>query len=275
MKFIFKIINKLIILSLIAMMLLGYAMFLEPNLLRINKFELGTLSSAKIRVVQFSDTHIGEYYSIRDLQKLANVINMQNPDIIVFTGDLVDETTEDTDFEAISKTLGSMKAKLGKFAIYGNHDYGAQGHKYYKKMMQNGGFKVLVNDAFQYHLTNTVSVNILGLDDSLLGKPDYETIDFLIKKRYYDILLLHEPDEVDKFSDEPYELALAGHTHGGQVRIPFKGALKKAPLGEKYEKGFYDISEEQKLYVSSGVGSTIMPFRFLNIPEIVVFDINL
>ncbi len=275
MKFIFNILNKLIILALIAMMVLGYAMFLEPNLLRVNKFELGTLSSAKLKVVQFSDTHIGEYYSVKNLEKLARVINMQEPDIIVFTGDLVDEINENTDLKSISSVLGTMKATKGKFAVYGNHDYGAQGHKYYKKTMENAGFKVLVNDAVQYHLNNKISVNIVGVDDGLLGKPNYEKINFLIKERYYDIVLLHEPDTIDTFEGEPYELALSGHTHGGQVRLPFKGALKKVPLGEKYDKGMYDISEEQKLYVSSGIGNTKMPFRFLNIPEIAVFDINL
>lgn len=275
MKFIFGLINKLIILALIAMMILGYSMFLEPNLLRVNKFELGTLSSAKIRVVQFSDTHIGEYYSTKDLEKLVNIINLQNPDIIVFTGDIADKIDETTDLDQISSVLSLLKANKGKFAIFGNHDKGAQGHKYYKKAMEKGGFKVLVNDAVQYHLNEKVSVNIIGVDDALLGKPDYEKIKFLIKNRYYDILLIHEPDEVDNYIEEPYDLALAGHTHGGQVRLPFKGALKKAPLGEKYDKGMYDISEEQKFYVSSGIGSTIMPFRFLNIPEIAVFDINL
>lgn len=275
MKFIFNILNKLIILALIAMMVLGYAMFLEPNLLRVNKFELGTLSSAKLKVVQFSDTHIGEYYSVKNLEKLVRVINMQEPDIIVFTGDLVDEINENTDLKSISSVLGTMKATKGKFAVYGNHDYGAQGHKYYKKTMENAGFKVLVNDAVQYHLNNKISVNIVGVDDGLLGKPNYEKINFLIKERYYDIVLLHEPDTIDTFEGEPYELALSGHTHGGQVRLPFKGALKKVPLGEKYDKGMYDISEEQKLYVSSGIGNTKMPFRFLNIPEIAVFDINL
>lgn len=275
MKFIFNILNKLIILALIAMMVLGYAMFLEPNLLRVNKFELGTLSSAKLKVVQFSDTHIGEYYSVKNLEKLVRVINMQEPDIIVFTGDLVDEINENTDLKSISSVLGTMKATKGKFAVYGNHDYGAQGHKYYKKTMENAGFKVLVNDAVQYHLNNKISVNIVGVDDGLLGKPNYEKLNFLIKERYYDIVLLHEPDTIDTFEGEPYELALSGHTHGGQVRLPFKGALKKVPLGEKYDKGMYDISEEQKLYVSSGIGNTKMPFRFLNIPEIAVFDINL
>lgn len=275
MKFIFNILNKLIILALVSMMLLGYAMFLEPNLLKINKFELGALSSANIRVVQFSDTHLGEFYSIKDLEKLSKVINMQQPDIIVFTGDLVDVIDENTDLNSISAVLGKMEAKKGKFAVYGNHDYGAQGHKYYKKAMEAGGFKVLVNEAVQYHLTDKISVNIVGIDDGLLGKPDYEKINFLIKERYYDIVLLHEPDMIDLFEGEPYELALSGHTHGGQVRVPFKGALIKVPLGEKYDKGMYDISEEQKLYVSSGLGNTKMPFRFLNIPEIAVFDIKL
>lgn len=250
-------------------------MFLEPNLLKINKFELGTLSSANLRVVQFSDTHLGKFYSIKDLEKLTTVINMQQPDIIVFTGDLVDVIDENTDLNAISAVLGKMEAKKGKFAVYGNHDYGAQGHKYYKKTMESGGFKVLVNDAVQYHLTDKITVNVLGVDDGLLGKPDYEKINFLIKERYYDIVLLHEPDMIDLFEGEPYELALSGHTHGGQVRVPYKGALKKVPLGEKYDKGIYDISEEQKLYVSSGLGNTKMPFRFLNIPEIAVFDIKL
>lgn len=275
MKFIGRFLNKIVIVLLVVLMLLGYGIIIEPNLLKINNFEMGHISSGKLRVVQFSDTHLDNNYTIKNLEKLVRIINLQNPDIIVFTGDLIDCIDNHQYPEDALEVLKKLKAKSGKVAVFGNHDYGAQGYKYYEDMMNGAGFEVLVNSSVLYKVSEGININVVGLDDALLGNPDYEKVSSLITRKYFDLLIMHEPDEIEHFENDTYELALAGHSHGGQVRIPFIGEVNTPPLAKKYVKGMYDISEEKKLYVSPGVGTTVIPIRLFNIPEISVFDISL
>lgn len=275
MRFIAGILNKIVILMLLFLMILGYAMMIEPNLLRINKMEVGTLTKGKLRVVQFSDTHLDDNYTIRDLEKLVRIINHQNPDIIVFTGDLIDSVQDGQYPEDALKTLKKLDAGLIKVAVFGNHDYGLEGYKYYQDMMEGAGFRVLVNESVILNAGGEMMINIVGLDDALLGNPDYKKVSSLITKKYYDILVMHEPDEISHFEQDTYELALAGHSHGGQIRIPFIGEVNTPPLAKKYVKGMYEITEEKKLYVSSGIGTTVIPVRLMNIPEIAVIDVNI
>ena len=275
MRFIAGVLNKIVILMLLFLMILGYAMMIEPNLLRINKMEVGTLTKGKLRVVQFSDTHLDDNYTIRDLEKLVRIINHQNPDIIVFTGDLIDSVQDGQYPEDALKTLKKLDAGLIKVAVFGNHDYGLEGYKYYQDMMEGAGFRVLVNESVILDAGGEIMINIVGLDDALLGNPDYKKVSSLITKKYYDILVMHEPDEISHFEQDTYELALAGHSHGGQIRIPFIGEVNTPPLAKKYVKGMYEITEEKKLYVSSGIGTTVIPVRLMNIPEIAIIDVNI
>jgi len=275
MKFIGRFLNKIVIMTLILLMLLGYGIMIEPNLLRINNFEIGYISSGKVRVVQFADTHLDNNYTIKNLEKLVRIINLQKPDIIVFTGDLIDCIDSHEYPEDALKALKNLEARIGKVAVFGNHDYGAQGYRYYEDTMNGAGFEVLINSSKLYTVSDKIKINVVGLDDALLGNPDYKKVSSLITKKYFDLLIMHEPDEVEHFEKDTYDLALAGHSHGGQIRIPFIGEINTPPLAKKYVKGLYDISEEKKLYVSSGVATTVIPVRLFNLPEIAVFDIML
>lgn len=261
------------ILIIMVVLIGAYGVMIEPNLLRVNHMEIGS-GAYNLRVVHFTDTHLDNNYNIKDLQKLVRIINLQDPDIVVFTGDFIDSVDDHQYPEDAIVVLKEIKANLGKYAVYGNHDYGAKGYKYYSNMMQKSGFQLLVNDS-RILLYEGQKIRISGLDDALLGSPDYEKVAGFFREDVYDILLLHEPDQADYFLPFSVELVLGGHSHGGQIRLPFIGAVTTPPLSEKYIKGLYKIGPTQNIYVSSGVGTTSIPARILNPPEIAVFDIKI
>ncbi|MEG0129746.1 metallophosphoesterase [Clostridium sp.] len=253
-----------------------YTTFIEPKLLITKTIDLSKGSNTDLKVVHFTDTQLGEYYDLDMLEKAVNKINAENPDIVVFTGDLIDNAAKYTHKDEIAPILNRIEAKLGKYAIYGNRDYGGSAVRYYKNIMKESGFKLLKNNSDVIEL-NGKRIRILGSDDALLGNPSIKSTTKGIKESDYNILLTHEPDIADKYSDYPIDLVLAGHSHGGQVYIPFYGPIKKNTLSEKYYKGMYtmDNSYKTKLYVNTGLGNTKVPFRFMNIPNVTLFNISL
>lgn len=271
------------LISIILLLLLVYSAIVEPNLLVIKKFSLdynGKIIEDKIedggnkvlKVVHISDTQIGYFYSAKRLKNLAKKINNLKPDIVVFTGDLIDYANKNPNAEKITENLSKISAKIGKFAVFGNHDYMYDLPKYYTKIMKESGFELLVNDNKRIDLGNEKYINIIGLDEKLKGKPAVEKFDEEMKSSDFNLVLMHNPDVIEEFKNSKIDLMLSGHSHGGQVSIPIKGAVLTPPYGRKYTKGLYKVNGNN-LFVTSGLGSTKLPFRFLNIPEIVEFDI--
>ncbi|MGL4773449.1 MAG: metallophosphoesterase, partial [Clostridium sp.] len=196
--------------------------------------------------------------------------------IVVFTGDLMDNASNFNEKEKISKVLGKIESNIGKYAVYGNRDYGGGAVRVYRSMMEESGFKVLSNQSESITFNNK-KINIFGGDDALIGEHDAKRTIKGIKNEDVNILLLHEPDLIEEYAKYPIDLALAGHSHGGQVYLPFYGPIKKNVLSENYYRGMYDIENKRgtKLYVNTGLGNTKVPFRFLNIPEITVFNMRI
>ena len=250
---------------------------IEPSLLKITE---EIIPSSKLnpvfnnfKIIQFSDTHIGFHYSLEQLQELANKINSHNPDIIVFTGDLVDEPDNYQWDPKLSSILQSMKAKHGKYWIYGNHDHGGYGTDIVKEVMEESEFQLLQNSHVSIK-KGEASIALAGIDDALLGKPDLDTAVQYIDPNLFTILLAHEPDFVENTIHYPIDVQLSGHSHGGQVRFPFIGDLYTPALAEKYVQGKYILNDRLSLYVNSGIGTTRLPYRFLCRPELHIYTLK-
>ncbi|MEG2108735.1 MAG: metallophosphoesterase [Clostridium sp.] len=274
-----RIVKKMFLWSIILAVLIAiYATCIERNLLIAEKhnLQLNNNDNESLKVVQFTDTQLGEFYSIYQLEKAVHKINEQNADIVVFTGDLIDNAASYEDINKVAGVLSKIKCNIAKYAIYGNHDYGGGAVRYYNNIMTKGGFTVLKNDNDRIKFKGKY-INIFGADDGLLGNNDIKNTMGNINESDINILLLHEPDLADKYSKYPIDLILSGHSHGGQVYIPFYGPLVKNTLSEKYTKGFYDLQNKRKtkLYVNSGLGNTKAPFRFFNIPQVSTFNIKI
>jgi uncharacterized protein len=257
-----------------------YAHDIETRMLTITRQTISHPDIPKgfdgCKMVLFSDTHLGFQYNLSQFEKLMNKINSLSPDIILFTGDLMDEPNKYVHSQKIIPLLNILKAPLGKYCIYGNHDHGGYGTDIYSSIMKDSGFIVLLNEAKPLKLLDGSTIYIIGIDDAMLGKPSFETALKDVPGDSYKILLSHAPDLCDQALFHDIDLQLSGHSHGGQIKIPFAGALVTPPYAEKYTEGMYKIaspSHEITLYVNRGIGTTRLPFRFLSKPELTVFQL--
>lgn len=268
-----------------------YGRYIEPRLLITKETTLplsGAANSAALsglRVGVFSDTHLGFDYTPEQLEKAIARINQQQYDLLFFLGDLIDNyqtyIKEDPAGEAhrtaIVAALSKANAKYGKFAVFGNHDLGAMGQWDYPKIMEESGFTVLQNSHTSLSIAGQ-QVTVIGLDDWMLGSQDAASAFRGIRPGGLHILLAHEPDVIDEIQPPlPIDLFLSGHSHGGQIRLPWKQELITPPYAKHYIRGWYqrlDTANDKEIpvFVTTGIGNTQVPFRFLNIPEIVTIS---
>ncbi|MGV3463890.1 MAG: metallophosphoesterase [Heyndrickxia sp.] len=143
----------------------------------------------------------------------------------------------------------------------------------YMEMMKEANFHVLMNETLSVELNNGEKIFIAGIDDAMLGKPDIPRALKGISDDSFSILLSHAPDMADAASAIGVDIQLSGHSHGGQVKLPFYGPLVTPPYGRKYIEGKYHVNTKVPLflYVNRGLGTTRLPFRFLSVPEITLF----
>lgn len=255
-----------------------YARFIEPNLLTVHyeniKNNRVNEEQGELKILQFSDMHISEYFDDRDIKKVVEKINEENPDMVFFTGDLIDEYSsyeKKDNINEIWEELGHINAPLGKYAVYGNHDYGGGAEYVYKEIMENSGFVLLKNEKI---VLKDYNINIIGMDDSIFGEIDKERIIGFLDDDRCNIVLSHEPDVVDSMLEYNIDLFFSGHSHGGQVNLPVIKFLP--PLGQKYTGGMYAFNNFRQtiLYVNIGLGTSKIPMRFMAPPELTVFRLK-
>ena len=229
------------------------------------------------KIVHFSDLHYGRIITDQELKIISKEINLINPDIVVFTGDLIDDSIDIDNFndEKLISFLSSIKAKYGKYAVRGNHDYVVYADKI-KNLFADAGVTYLENSYDILYNESNDKIFIGGLDTSFYDKDDLDkTLAYQDENISYKIMLTHEPDISDEIvsKDNTINLILAGHSHNGQVRLPFIGALTTPEKAKKYYDNYYKI-QDTNLYVSSGIGVSKVDFRLFNRPSINFYRIN-
>ncbi len=255
-----------------------YAHNIEPALVDVQPVRMDHPLIPKsfngIRIVQFSDTHLGFHYNLGQLTKMVAKINDLHPDIVLFTGDLMDDPQTYKEPEKIIPLLREIHAPLGKYSIYGNHDHGGYGTNLYKQIMEEGKFTLLRNSSAQIVSADGSRIVLIGIDDAMLGRPDFVLAQNHLSEGQFKILLSHAPDLADQASQYPIHWQVSGHSHGGQVKIPFIGPLIIPPFARKYQEGQYLIGDRLNLYVNRGLGTTRLPFRFLARPELTIYTLH-
>ena len=260
---------KTLILKGILLTLGIYALFIEPNKLQVTNYTVLDNDLSGIKIVFASDFHIKPHQQ-RRLEKVVEIINEQNPDLVLSTGDFVSGHLKQTTMqpEDIAKGLGKIKSKYGFYTTLGNHDqwYGV---KKITKALEENNIKVLHN-ANKKLIINGKSVYIAGIQYN--PENIFQISKAIDNTQKPTILLTHSPDEFRKIPQDYVNLILAGHTHGGQIRIPFIGALFTASsYGDKYAKGFIE-EDGKKMITTTGIGTSILPIRFNCIPEIIIIE---
>jgi uncharacterized protein len=237
-----------------------------------------------IRVVQLSDIHLDEFTEPFFLREAVKRINEINPDLIFLTGDYVTRSpisNRVTIFNGsvwqCANILNELKCRQ-RYGILGNHDY-MTGEDEVIAALTDNGIQVLRNAYLPIERAGG-RFWLAGVDDPVFGNPDSGAA---IPKSIRNIpnepvvLLCHAPDYVDDLLTEPeaqaVALMLSGHTHGGQIRLPFFGPFHLPVLGRKYVRGWFRFGNLQ-LYVNRGLGTVDLPFRFHCPPEITVFTLR-
>ena len=273
----FSILKLLIIILLIIAGIIAYGFFIEPKLITVKEQKI-TINNLPdnfngFKVVHISDLHYGRMFDEKSLKKLVKSINEQKPDIVVLTGDLIDKDTNMTIDEAnkISNLLNKINSTSGKYAINGNNDLKFDE---WTNIITNGGFKDLNNtydtiykDGYQniFIAGASTSQDKLSINDKIKTSIDYLN-SFDKDGPVYKILLIHEPDVIEDMNVNPFDLILAGHSHAGQIRLPFIGAFILPEGAQKYYENHYKI-ENSDLYISNGLGVSNYNFRLFNTPS--------
>lgn len=253
-------------------LILLYSYFIGNSGLKVKEYKIVNEKMPDefygLKIVHISDVHFGKYFNEKKLEKVVSKVNELNPDIVVLTGDLVDnEKISKQEEEALITILSKIKANLGKYAINGNHDYK---YKNWEYVIKDSGF-INLNDTYNVIYGNNSKILISGISTNYFGGiPVNEKLkdvnEYLQKTEVnYKILLIHEPDYIDNINDS-YDLILSGHSHNGQITIPLIGAIHTPKGSKKYYKNYYKINNSD-LYISSGLGTSKIPLRLFNKPS--------
>lgn len=229
-----------------------------------------------IRIAQMSDIHMDEFTEPYFLRMAIEKINSLHPDFVLLTGDFVSNGISSTKFSIgagwqCANLLTAIECER-VYAILGNHDVLVSA-KDISAALRANGIQVLRNACLPLDRAGA-RVWLAGLDDPVEGHPDPDLAIPEYIRNVPDepiILMCHAPDYVDELllssAGKAVDLMLSGHTHGGQVRVPFVGAIALPILGKKYVEGWFPLGRMQ-LYVNRGVGTVGLPFRFDCPPEI-------
>lgn len=249
----------LIILLFLLVGLFLYARFIEPQELITNEYTINDKNLPEsfdgLKIIHFSDVLYKD--DITMLKKTVKKINNANADIVIFTGDLISKKGSKSHKDAIITELSKIKVNEYKYAILGDNDT-----KLSHEILEESNFIILNNTSEYIFRNGNTPIVIAGgneITKELLDK------DVSIDSTY-SIVLTHKPDDYEKIKDLNPSLVLAGHSLGGELRVPLWGALIKQEGAKKYIDANY-----KNLYVSYGIGTSPLGMRFLNKPSINVY----
>lgn len=219
-----------------------------------------------LQIIHFSDTLINNEFSIADLDSLVEEINILNPDIVFFTGDLIDKNFSLSDDEIIevSKILSNIDVSLYKFAVYGDNDLSNEST--YSTIMNSGDFLLLDNETFTLFYKDNTPITITGITD--LNELNYAYETEIDTSNSLNITLTHKPDNFSSLSNA--DIVIAGHYLGGYIKLPFIGATFHKAGSETYYDDYLSINN-QLLFISNGIGTENYHFRFNNVPSINIY----
>ena len=268
-----KWVKVLIFIIIICTLFFLYSRYIETNLFNIKEYPVVNSNIPSnfygLKIVQISDIH---YKSINDkkyLNKVVKKINLLNPDIVILSGDLFDSNIKysKSDYEDLVNILKNINYNIGKYAIIGEEDNLDK----WNYVIENSDF-INLNDNFDFIYNEGLEpILLVGISSNYKNNHIKSTMNEIYSKinidYKYSILVLHEPDFIDDINYNKFNLILAGHSHKGEIVLPFINGIIKKKYSSKYFDDYYNLNDTE-LYISSGLGTGKYKLRFLNPPSI-------
>lgn len=275
MKNIRKIYNKVSFIFVIIMIVSVANVFLDVNFTKLEEVSIDTNKlpdGSSIRLLQISDVHNKK--SQGSNQQLIKLVQEAQPDLVVITGDLIDDNTKDlANVYKLIEEIAAINHKI--YFVTGNHEWRGGLAEDLMIGLSKRGVKILDNTN-EFVKIRDLSINLCGVADWTSGQLDLNESLKGAESDIYTVMLAHDPWIINDYKDFVPDLTLSGHTHGGQVRLPWVGAI--AAPGQKLfpelDKGFYNLTNNKFLYIDSGVGISAFPIRFLNRSQITLITIQ-
>lgn len=254
----------------------AYAFLVEPLWLQVTRTRIHVLDLHPdlegFRIALLTDLHAGEGTPLWHIRRAARLAMRQKPDLIAVTGDLAADDAPS--FEPVLRMLGELRAPQGVWTVPGNHDYTVGIERWRREVAAQANLRDLTNGA-EVRRVGGARLCVAGVDDYSKGHPRLDALP-PPDERDFTLLLAHDPDQAEKARREydAVDLIVSGHTHGGQVRLPFVGAIRNpAEFEELYEEGLRRRPWTQ-VYTSRGVGTVHIPVRFLCRPEVAILELT-
>lgn len=270
------IIRFITIFALCISLLIIYCRYTETSDLIVNEYKI---TSSKlpdqfhgIKIIHFSDIHYGTTVNTNTLKTMVKRINELNPDIVIFTGDLIFEnySVDNDTIKEITEQLSKISATISKYACMGNEDYD---NEQFSIIMKNSGFKVLNNTYEKVYYENNEYILINGIGSEIKKDIDIEQAFHFSKEDTFVISITHENNVVEQILKYNPDMILSGHSLGGQIRIPMLGGIIKEENADTYNKR-HETRKETEIFNSYGIGTSQIRFRFLNKPSINLYRLT-
>jgi len=267
----------------------GYMSNVEPSWVEVSRvrLKLPRLPDAfsGLRIAQLSDIHIGPWMTLEKVREILSAVVEQSPDVLALTGDFVLTYSRmgksyRAELEELSQAIRQLSDRFLVVAVLGNHDVMYNSFEV-QDALQKGGAHVLVNSVHTLE-RGAARFHLAGLDDIYRGRPDLNKVLDSFPSDECAMLLVHEPDFADTSAETGrFDLQISGHSHGGQIVLPFVGPPILPKYGQKYPSGLYQVSTGSTYqggkmfqYTNRGVGMTFPAVRFNCRPEITLFTLE-
>lgn len=276
-----KLIIKIIICSLIIMTLIFlYSRYINTSGFNVKEHTLyNEIIPEKydgLKMVQISDIHYKVSVDKQKLKDIIKKINLIKPDIVVLTGDLLDKSVNynEKDISFLIEQLNLIETTIDKYYITGENDYN---NEIFTKITNESNF-INIDDTYKLIYQDKTPILLAGLstlkNENKISEKIKNATEYLNNnKNIYSILIMHEPDQIINIDYEKFNLILAGHSHGGQIKIPFINGLLIKNGAKKYINDYYTLNNT-KLYISNGLGDSDIKYRFLNKPSFNLFRLR-
>ena len=274
-------VTKILIVILSCLVVIGGmvadALWLAPDRLNIRQ---ETIADEKIpeslndlRICYFTDLDYGLFVDEQRVIKITEQINAAGADIVIFGGDLYEDTItpDETGNAILTSALAYIQAPYGKFAVYGDHDNDTPEHQaMIDAIYHAAGFEVINDASLSLHKGTSASITLVGLNHGMNEPADIQSAYANVSANNLVLTVCHTPDSADLVPADLTDYMLAGHSHGGQANLGFI-ALDTPAMAVSYLAGKHQIRESFSLDISSGVGTTIKNVRFMTGNEIVIY----